>query len=113
MKCRISLLIAVALTAMGCGDDPAQSETGRIHVAVVDNSTSDPVEGVEIAITPAGVVSTTAADGVARFEIAPGDYFVDAQVCCVGPGFIQYHEPIQVVARETAEVTLSACLSCE
>ena len=54
----------------------------------------------------------TDADGIARFEVAPGEYFVDAQVCCIGPGFIEYHEPVQVVARQTAQVQLLACLKC-
>jgi hypothetical protein len=107
------VLVLAALLAPSCGDDPAQSTTGMISVAVVDNTLSEPVEGVEITLTPVGIIATTGQDGIALFEVAPGDYFVDAQVCCVGPGFIHYHEPVTATARQNTDITLNACLMCE
>lgn len=107
-----AVLPLLALLALGCGDDPATPVPGSVVVVVADRSLNEPVEGVEVRLSPAGLVATTGADGIARFDVAPGDYFVDAQVCCLGPGFIRYHEPVTVTAQQSAEITLDACLRC-
>ena len=95
----------------GCSNDLTQPITGVLIVSVNDVS-QVPVSDVEIEITPVGLVSTTNDEGVAVFEVAPGDYFVDASVCCQGPGFIDYHVPITVAGGETQAVELQACLAC-
>ena len=99
----------------GCSNDLTQPTTGVLIVSVNDQTVTSsqvPVSGVEIEITPVGLVSTTNNEGVAVFEVAPGDYFVDASVCCQGPGFIEYHVPITVAGGETQTVELQACLAC-
>jgi hypothetical protein len=105
--------IFISLVFSSCGNDPQRPGTGVISVSVINIGTEDPVEGVEIVVNPVKVAGQTDADGLAVFTIAPGDYFIDAHVCCVGPGFIEYHEPVTVVAGKTEEVTLTACLDCE
>ena len=99
----------------GCSNDPTQPTTGVLIVSVTDQTVTasqEPVSGVEIEITPVGLVSTTNDEGVAVFEVAPGDYFVDASVCCRGPAFIEFHVPITVAGGETQAVELQACLAC-
>ena len=102
---------SVALIS-GCSNEPT---TGVLIVSVNDQTltlSQAPVSGVEIEITPVGLVSTTNNEGVAVFEVAPGDYFVNASVCCQGPGFIEYHVPTTVAGGETQAVELQACLAC-
>ncbi len=99
----------------GCSNDLILPTTGLLTVSVTDQtltSSQVPVSGVEIEITPGGLVSTTNNEGVAVFEVAPGVYFVNASVCCQGPGFIEYHVPITVAGGETQAVELQACLAC-
>ena len=96
-----------------CNKAPAEPVTGVISVSVIDNDAGNtPVPDVDITIKPGDLNGRTDASGTARFEVDPGDYYVDADVCCIGPGFIQYHEPVTVLAHDTAEVELSACLRC-
>jgi hypothetical protein len=45
--------------------------------------------------------------------VPAGRYVVNAELCCVGPGFIEYHEDVTVAAGETAEVLLFSCLACQ
>ncbi len=96
-----------------CNEEPAASNMGIIFVSVVDNDADKtPVPNVEITITPGEITWKTSDAGTASFEVDPGDYYVDADVCCIGPGFIQYHEPVTVLADDTAKVELTACLRC-
>ena len=110
------LFVSGFVVVLGCSDDPVrnpeQTRTGIVSVLVVDVSGDSPVSGVEIAMPPSGLVSKTDRDGIAVFEVPPGDYFVDASVCCVGPGFIEYHISVTVVKGRTARVLLQACLAC-
>jgi hypothetical protein len=105
-----SFAIAVLLA---CGDDPAGPTTGLVRVTVYDQGDpSLPVPDVVIDMAPTNTSSRTDSTGLAVFELDPGDYFVDANVCCAGPGFIAYYEPVTVVAGQTKEVQLDACLAC-
>jgi hypothetical protein len=89
------------------------SQTGIISVSVVDNDPDEtPIPDVEITITPGNIVKMTDANGLCNFELDPGDYYVDAAVCCIGPGNIHYHELAKVSANETKEVKLVGCLRC-
>lgn len=109
---RLLLLSAIVLV-FSCSEDSAgPQETGFISVQVVDLSTDTPVPDVEVSIAGANQVSKTNPEGVARFEIAAGSYYVDAQVCCVGPGFIEHHVGVKVLAGKTVGVQLDACLLC-
>ena len=109
-----SLCIGSMLFFFGsCKKEPGASDKGIIFVSVVDNDAGKtPVPNVEIKIMPVEVTGKTNDAGTASFEIDPGDYYVDADVCCIGPGFIQYHEPVTVHAEDTAKVELTACLRC-
>jgi len=100
--------------SISCNKEPAESGTGIISVSVIDNDAEKtPVPDVEITIAPGDITGETDARGIASFEVDTGNYFVDADVCCMGPGFIQYHEPVTVLAGDTAEVALTACLRCQ
>ena len=102
-----------AVLLLACADDPSPSDIGTVSVLVLDNlAPADPVADVEITIQPGGLVLKTDQNGLAVFELSPGQYFVDAEVCCAGPGFIEYHEAVTVVSGETTEVLLAACLVC-
>lgn len=98
---------------LGCGDDTVEVGKGALTVAVYDQGDpAIPVPDVEIRVVPGDLVSTTDGNGETRFELSPGDYFVDASVCCAGPGTIDYHEPASVMSERTTEVILPACLAC-
>jgi hypothetical protein len=98
----------VSLAHAGACAHPA---VGFVVVRVVDPALG-PVAGVEIAIAGAGLAGRTNQEGAAAFEVPPGDYFVDAHVCCAGPGLIDHHEPITVETGKTVAVELRACLRC-
>ena len=106
-------LVFLLFFLVSCNKKPTESKTAIISVSVVDNDSEEtPVSDVEITITPGGIIKKTNENGIASFKVDPGDYYVEADVCCIGPGYIHYHEPITVVANETVEVELLACLRC-
>jgi hypothetical protein len=100
------------ILATGCDEDPINPPRGFISISVVDGS-GPPVAGVEVRVLPPGLTAATDARGVALFALAPGDYFIEANVCCRGPAFIEYHVPVGVTAGKTAKVELEACLNCD
>ena len=108
---RFSFLFLVVFLLLNVGCDTL--EHAIISVLVVDNDHQEtPIPDVEITITPGYIVKKTNANGIASFEVAPGSYYVDADVCCIGPGFIHYHELVAVVMNETTEIKLFGCLRC-
>ena len=110
---KIILILLFGLSLFISCNKEDEPKTGIISVFVVDNdSVKTPVADVEITIMQKGIIKKTDANGFCSFEVAPGDYFVDANVCCAGPGFIQYHKPVTVVEGETTQVILLACLMC-
>ena len=109
-----ALFFFLFLISISCDDTTTESQTGVISVQVVDNDpNTTPVADVEITIAPINLVKRTDANGICNFEVEAGDYFVDAEVCCLGPGNIPYHEPVNVIENKTSKVTLQACLSCD
>jgi len=119
MKYIIKFIISVLFCflffySISCDNAPTESELGVISVIVVDNDLNGtPVPNVEITVTPINIVQKTDANGRCNFDVEPGNYFVDAEVCCAGPGNIEYHVPVKVIENKTAEVKLLACLSCD
>ena len=110
---KVALAVGGALW-LGCDEGPLAPRSGTLVVAVFDGGNAAlPVPDVAIEVTPVGRHGTTGDDGKVRFELTPGGYYVDANVCCVGPGLIHYHEPVTLTAGKTTTVTLNACLSCE
>ena len=107
------LMLAVSCLVLlpGCADDPEQPRTGTVSAVVLDGSHS-PVAEVEIRLSPTSLVAKTDENGLVVFEVPPGSYFVDANVCCAGPGFIDYHLPVVVRVGRTVAVELRACLVC-
>lgn len=107
-------LISLVSYSISCNKKPTESNMGIISVTVVDNDAEEtPVSNVEITLTPGGdLVQMTDGNGICSFEVNPGNYYVDAKLCCAGPGFIEYHEPVSVVDNETVDVRLVACLRC-
>jgi len=100
--------------SVSCDSTPTESRSGIISVTVIDNDANEtPVPNVEITVIPINIVQKTDINGICNFEVEPGDYFVDAEVCCIGPGNIVYHVPVQVVENKTSNVKLEACLSCD
>jgi len=100
--------------SISCDDSTTESRLGLISVVVVDNdSIATPVPNVEITITPIDIIKMTDSNGTCSFEVKPGNYFVDAEVCCQGTGNIEYHIPVNVVENKTSDVKLLACLNCD
>ena len=119
MKFIIKLLIPAALfilvfNLVSCDNAPTDTKLGIISVSVVDNDANKtPVPNVDITITPSNIVLKTDQNGISNFEVEPGNYFVNAEVCCLGPGFIVYNVPVQVIEDRTSSIELEACLSCD
>ena len=105
----ILLLSAACLFVFGCDHD----SPGFIVVTVTDSQAGS-VDGFEIQIFPSfyDLIAITDDQGVARFEVEPGDYFVDASVPGPGPAPRKYHVPITVHGGETVPVQLYSCFSC-
>ena len=113
LKIILPFLFAISLIwVSSCNETATKPQTGIIRVTVFDISTDQPVQDVEIKIMPNDLIQKTDKDGASIFEVEPSEYFVDASVCCVGPGFIQYHEPVTVTANQTITIELEACLVC-
>lgn len=89
-----------------------QSDVGYVSVEVIDEDEA-PVENVEIYLAPDSLLKVTDSKGNAFFTVDVGDYFIDAKVCCVGPGYINYHEPVKVEKSDTVKKQLFACLKCQ
>ena len=66
-----------------------------------------------ITILPEGVTAQTNKAGAAVFLLPAGDHYVNAHLCCVGPGLIEYHILVTLQAGDTTSLTLRACLTCE
>ena len=105
-------ILQICTNACKSNTNPIQSEKGYISVRVFDTIIG-PVEDVDVYILPDSLIGITNKDGLAFFSIDAGNYFVDAHVCCIGPGFINYHEPVKVAKNDTVKVKLMACLLCQ
>jgi hypothetical protein len=119
MRCVIKTIIPVLLcflffSSISCDEAVTEAKLGVIVVKVVDNDIDGtPVPDVEITVKPVDIVKMTNANGICNFAIEPGNYIVDAEVCCAGPGNIEYHIPVEVIENNTVDVKLLACLSCD
>ena len=108
------LFFFLLFNSISCDDSTTESRMGLISVVVVDNdSSATPVPDVAITVTPLNIVKMTDSTGTCNFEVKPGNYFVDAEVCCQGAGNIEYHIPVNVIENKTSNVKLLACLNCD
>jgi len=112
----VSLLAVGGLVLLiGCSDDsekPQDPTMGTLSALVIDEGLDQPVENVTVTVTPGDFVQETGSDGLAVFELPAGEYFVDASVCCAGPGNIEYHLSVTVDGGQTTRVKMTACLGC-
>ena len=116
MKVFIAVLssVFIILFLQSCTGQPTGLYTATLLILVVDNDPQEtPIPDIEVVITPGDIVNKTDTKGLCRFELKPGDYYVDAQVCCVGPGWIQYHESVNLLLNETRTLKLYGCLRCQ
>lgn len=89
-------------------------QTGTISVYAKDNDPKEtPIPNAQITLIPGNIVKETDENGLCSFNVEPGDYFINAELCCVGPGYIHFHEEVIVKKGEVTKVELTACLSCE
>jgi hypothetical protein len=87
---------------------------GKIIVNVQDNdSAHTPVPNAQIFINSLNQSKFTDSTGTCVFELKPNLYIIEAYLCCVGPGTIDYHDSVLVIENETKYLTFTACLSCE
>ena len=107
----LSTLYLLCMASCKTNTEPTQSPKGYISVLVNDDILG-PVENLEIYVVPDSILKVTGEDGKTLFKVDAGDYFVDADVCCIGPGFIKYHKSVSVVRNDTVKIELKACLLC-
>ena len=110
----IQVTLLIIFTFLFSCSESTNSETGTISVYVTDNDQDEtPIPNVQVTLLPDSIIKETDENGFCSFNVDPGDYFINAELCCYGPGFIHYHEPVMVVKGENKDVTLLACLSCD
>ena len=108
-----SIFLIHLFLLLSCSES-TNSETGTISVYVVDNDLNEtPIPNAQITLIPDNIVKETNENGFCSFNVDPGDYFINAALCCVGPGFINYNEPASVLRGENKDIRLVACLSCQ
>ena len=106
----ISLVLVGLLVLVGCSETPQEPGVGTVLVVASDPQVG-PVSGVEVTLAPDNVTKTTDEAGSIRFVVPPGDYSVDAVLCCIGSG-INYHREVKVDPGQTVKVELGFCLTC-
>ena len=87
------------------------TQTGTIYVSVVDTG-GNPVPNEMIIITPDSLEKGTNENGVCKFEVSPGSYFVNAQLPGPGPAGYIYHELVKIKRNETTRIKFKACPYC-
>ncbi len=108
-SCFVFFVLIILVSS--CDDEPTKVQTGVIYVTVVDEGNS-PVPNEKIIILPDSLVKYTDANGICKFEVEPGDYYVNANLPGPGPAGYYYHKLVVVKSNETIKVKLLACLSC-
>ena len=107
-----SALLILLLLLLSCSES-TNTETSTLTVSVKDNDLNNtPVANAQITLLPGNIIKQTNEEGLCIFDMDQGDYFINADLCCSGPGFIHYHEAVTILKGEHKEVTLSACLRC-
>ena len=107
-----SIFLVLLFLLFACSES-TNSEMGTISVYVVDNDPNEtPIPNAQITLIPDSLVKETNENGFCSFNVDPGDYFINADLCCIGPGFIHYNEPVTVLRGENKDIKLIACLRC-
>lgn len=111
----ITCAIFLVLTCLiSCGENyPIEPEMGYISAHVSDTASKSPMPDVEITVVPGDLVQLTDMNGRTVFEVDPGEYYVNAEICCFIIFPVEYHIPVTVVKGDTVEVEMADCFSCE
>jgi len=110
----LAVLILLLFSQVSCTGKPTESQTGIIIILVVDSDPHEtPIPDVEITIAPGNLIKRTDSNGLCSFELDSGEYLVNADVCCTGPGYIHYSESVRLLADETQELKFVGCSTCE
>lgn len=105
-------LITALLLSCSCETTEVQpADEGYLSVTVTDERDSL-IQNIEIFIVPDSSSVKTDANGKAFFILETGDYFVDASICCIGPGFFNYHEPVTIEKNDTVKLEFEGCTAC-
>jgi hypothetical protein len=100
----LSTFIILLLYIFSCSES-TNSETGTISVYVNDNDPDETaVPDVQIILLPDSIVKETNENGFCNFKVDPGNYYVNADLCCLGPGFIHYHKAVTVQKVRTLKL---------
>ena len=111
----IKYAIFLVLTwCISCSENkPVEPETGYISVYVYDTASESPMPDVEITVVPGDLVQLTDVNGRTVFEVDPGEYYVNAEICCFIIFPVEYHIPVTITKGATVEVEMADCFSCE
>ncbi len=104
------ILFIILFIAFACVDEATSPQTGTIIVSVVDGST--PVPNETITLLADSLVKITDKDGICKYEVSPGNYFVNAQLPGPGSKGYIYHIPVEIKRGQTITIKLIACLLC-
>ena len=106
----LKYLIFFILILTGCTQETTTPFTSTIIVSVVDGNT--PVPNANITLLPDSLVKTTNANGICKFNVSPGEYYVNAHLPGPGPTGYYYNKLVEIKNEQTITVKLKACLSC-
>ena len=73
----LCIVFAFALLMTSCGKETTVSTTGKIQGIVTNSVTNEPIQGVNISLSPTGLSAVTGSDGRYQFNnLEPGQYTV-------------------------------------
>lgn len=99
-KLNLLCILSTLLIMFGCAKDVVDT-TGTVEGIVKDNSTSTPLQGVSITLSPSGATATTGTDGHYSFpELEAGNYSVEFSKM----GYENNKKEISIVSGKTIQV---------
>jgi len=112
---RLSWLGLFFLIIISCKENTTKVETGTVLVKVVDlDGTLMANETITLKQenSESGLVKKTDKEGICRFNVKPGKYYVNAHLPGPGPSGKFYHTLVIVKENEMSQITLEACREC-
>ena len=102
-KIKYILSIVVAITYISCSSSEYDFFTS-IHGTVIDETTTVPVEGVLVSLSPGGLSKTTDAAGYFEFtDLESGQYTITVQK----NGYQANRKTVNTVSGETSEISVT------
>lgn len=90
-------LFIIGVAVVGCVRDIEESK-GNIRGRIIDSHSNEPLQGVNISVSPGGLSSVTGSDGTYEFiNLDPGQYSIQAQKA----GYKANYKQISILAGET------------